>query len=130
MGHPQFSGRGSAADFTPAPCGHDGLIVLAPILEFPPKVDAPGLGRGDPLGLPLAAELPLCLGNIAQQLKDDVSDQHPGEIPPLTGIQQRHIQYHDGHLFFLCEQVPLLQNLVVVSSQPVDALDDKGVPGF
>ena len=68
VGDPQFFGRRPAGEFAPAPCGHGGRVVLTPVLEFPPKVDALGLGGGDPFGLPLTVELPLRLGHIAQKL--------------------------------------------------------------
>ena len=91
MGYTQFPGCRSAGEFSPAPRGHDSLVVLAPILELRSKVNAFGFGSGNPLGLSLAVELPLCLRHIAQKLKYDISDQHPGEIPAQAGIQQGHI---------------------------------------
>ena len=99
MSYTQFFSRRPAGEFAPAPRGHDGLVVLAPILEFPPKVDAFRFSRGDPLGLPLTVKLPLRLGHVAQKLEYDVGDQYPGEIPTLAGIQQGHIQHYDGDLF-------------------------------
>ena len=64
VGYTQLHSRRPAADLTPAPCGHDGFVILAPVLESSPEVDTPGLGRRDPLCLPLAVELPLRLGYI------------------------------------------------------------------
>ena len=100
MGYTQFPGCRSAGEFASAPRGHDSLVVLAPILELRPKVNASGFGGGNPLGLSLTVELPLRLSHIAQKLEYDISDQHPGKIPALAGIQQGHIQYYDGNLFF------------------------------
>ena len=99
MGYAQFLSRRSAGEFTPAPRGDDRFVVLAPIFGFPSKVDAFGLGGGNPLGLSLMVELSLCLSHIAQKLEHDISNQHSGEIPALAGIQQGHIQYYDGNLF-------------------------------
>ena len=126
MGHAQLFCRRPAADLTPPPSGHYILVVLTPLFEPPPEVDALGLGRRDPLRLPLAVELPLRLRHIGQQLEDDVGDQHAGEIPALAGVQQGHIQHYDSHLLFLGQQPPLLQDLVIVPPQTVDALDHKG----
>ena len=77
MGYTQFPGRCSAGKFAPAPCGHDRLVVLAPILELRSKVDASSFGGSNPLGLSLTIELSLRLSHIAQELEYDISDQHP-----------------------------------------------------
>lgn len=99
VGYPQLSCRRSAADLAPTPCGYDGLIVFASVFKLPPKVDALGFSCCDPLGLTLAVEFPFSLGHIAQKLEDNVGNQYPSEIPPLAGVQQRHIQHHNGNLF-------------------------------
>lgn len=98
MGYAQFFRCRPAGDFAPAPCGHDGLVILPPILELSSEVDASCFGGGDSLGLTLTVELSLCLSYIAQKLEYDISNQHPGEIPALAGIQQGHIQHDDGDL--------------------------------
>ena len=108
MGYAQFFGCRSAGHFAPAPCGHDGFVVLAPILCFPPEVYAFGFGGGDPFGLPLAVKFPLCLCHIAQKLEYDVSNQYSGEIPTLAGVQQGHIQYNDSHLLLFGQYPSLL----------------------
>ena len=101
MGHAQLFGRRPAAELAPPPSGHYTLVVLAPIFEFTPEVDALSFGRRDPLRLPLAVEFPLRLRHIGQQLEDDVGNQHASEIPTLAGVQQRHVQHHNGRQLFL-----------------------------
>ena len=101
VGHLQFPCRRPAADLTPAPRSHDRFVVLTPVLALPPEVDAPGLCRRNTFGLPLAVELPLRLSHVAQKLKHNVGNQHPSKVPPLAGIQQRHVQHYDGHLLVL-----------------------------
>lgn len=59
------------------------------------QLDAPQLRRGDALRLPLADQLPLRLGHIAEQLQDDIRDQRPGKVPAFARVQQRHIQHND-----------------------------------
>ena len=100
MSYTQFPGRRSAGEFAPAPRSHDRFVVLTPVLGLPSKVDTFGFGGGNPFGLPLMVELPLRLRYIAQKLEHDISNQHPGEVPALAGIQQGHIQYYNGNLFF------------------------------
>ena len=87
-----------------------------------PKTHALRFHHGDALRLSLPDELPLCLGHIAEQLQDNVGDQGPGEISVLPGIQQGHIQHHDGCALLLGDDPPLLQNFVVIPTQPVNAL--------
>ena len=95
-----------------------------------PKTYALRFHHGDALRLSLPDELPLCLGHIAEQLQDNVGDQGPGEISVLPGIQQGHIQHHDGCALLLGDDPPLLQNFVVIPTQPVNALDHKGITLF
>ena len=83
--------------------------------------------HGDALRLSLPDELPLCLGHIAEQLQDNVGDQGPGEISVLPGIQQGHIQHDNGRALLFGNDPPLLQNLIVISAQAVNALDHKGI---
>ena len=130
VGHPQLSRRRPIRQFPSFPGGHNAPVIFAPVLEIAPKVHTLGLGCCDSLGLPLAIKFPFRLSYIGKQLKDDIGDQNTGQVPALAGIQQRHIQNHNGHLFLLGQQPPLLQNFVIAASQPVDALDNKGVSGF
>lgn len=46
--------------------------------------------------LPSADIFTLRLGYIAEKLEHDVGDQGPGQVTPLPGIQQGHIQHHNG----------------------------------
>ena len=76
--------------------------ALRPFQGRPPEAHPPlGLGRGDALRLPLPDELPFRLGHVAQQLQNDVGDQRPGEILVFPGVQQGHVQHHDGRPFSL-----------------------------
>ena len=84
MGYAQFLSCCSAGDFASAPRSHDRFVVCTPILEFPSKMDAFGLGGGNSFGLSLVVELSLRLSYIAQKLEYDIGDQHPSEIS--TGL--------------------------------------------
>ena len=95
-----------------------------------PKTHALRFRHGDALRLTLMDELPLCLGHIAEQLQDNVDDQGPGEIPIFSGIQQGHIQHDNGRALLFGNDPPLLQNLIVISAQAVNALDHKGITLF
>lgn len=88
--------------------------------RLPAKPDATGLSGGDTLLLPLADKFPFRLRHIGKQLQHNVRDQGPGQIPVLPGIQQGHVQYHDGRLLFFGDKAPLFQHLVIVPSQSVD----------
>ena len=86
VSYPQLSCRYPAADFSPTPCGHDGLVVFASVFKLPSKVDTLGFSCCDPLGLTLAVEFPFSLGHIAQKLEDNVGNQYPSEVPTLAGV--------------------------------------------
>ena len=98
-------------------------LFFGPAAEMLPS----GLGRGDALGLSLTDELALRLGHIAQKLQHDIRDQRSRKIPALASVQQRHIQYNNGCLLLFRDDPPLLQNFIIVSSQPVNALDDESI---
>ena len=95
-----------------------------------PKTHALRFRHGDALRLSLPDELPLRLSHITEQLQNDVGDQRPGEIPIFSGIQQGHIQHDNGRALLFGNDPPLLQNLIVISAQPVNALDHKGITLF
>ena len=95
-----------------------------------PKTHALRFHHGDALRLSLPDELPLRLSRITEQLQNDVGDQRPGEIPVFPSVQQGHVQHHDGRPLFLGDDPPLLQNLIVISAQAVNALDHKGITLF
>ena len=77
----------------------------------------------DSFCLSLADKFPLCLCNISKYLQHQICDQRSGKIPGfLSCIKQLHIQYQNICLYFFCDVLPLYQNVVVVASQPVDAL--------
>ena len=87
-------------------------------------------GRRDPFRLPLPYELPLRLRNIRQKLQNDVRDQRSGQVAASPRIQQRHVQHDDGDRFFLRQQPPLLQDLLIISAEAVNALDNQRVAAF
>ena len=60
----------------------------------------------------------------------DVRDQRSGEISVPPRVKQRHIQHNDCRTLFLCDDAPLLQNFLIVSSETVDALDHKRIAVF
>ena len=116
--------------FAPYPQFFQAAIFRGLFSGLTPKPDALQLCRRDALGLPLADELPFRLGHIAEKLQDDVRDQRSGQILILPRVQQRHIQHHNGGAFFLGNDAPLFQDFIIIASQAVDALDNKGVAAF
>ena len=48
----------------------------------------------------------------------------------LPGVQQGHIQHHNGRLLLLGDDAPLLQNFLIIAPQTVDALYNKGIAVF
>lgn len=84
---------------------------------------APGLGRRDALLLPLADVLPFVLGHKGENLQHQVRDEGAHQVPALPGVQQGHVDDADVRADLLGEHPPLILNLLVIASQPVDAQD-------
>ena len=92
------------------------------------KPDSFGLGSGDTLRLAFADVLPLALGYKAEDLQHQVRDEGSHQVFSLTGIQQWHIQYNDVHTFFFGKDTPLILNLLIIASQPVNAQNKEHIP--
>ena len=107
--------------------GEDCFVVFRLFSRFSAEGYASCLGCGNAFRLSLSDEFSLCLSHIAQKLQYDVRDQRSGQIPALPRIQQRHVQNDDLGFFLFCENSPLLQDLIIIPSEPVNALDDKGI---
>lgn len=75
------------------------------------------------LRLPLPDVFPLCLGHIAEQLEYDVRNERPGQVASMPGVQQWHIQHHNGRFLPFCDDAPLLQDFTIAPAQPVAAFD-------
>ena len=106
----------------------------------PAKLNAPGLGRRNPLGLPLADVLPLVLSHEREDLQHQIGDEGSHQIFSLAGVQKRHVKHADVNSLLLCQHPPLLLNLHIVAAQavyaqniqqisPPQALDQLLVPG-
>ena len=87
------------------------------------KADALGFRRRDTLRLSLTDIGALILRHKGQHLQDNIAEEGSHQVLAPAGVQQRHIQYHDVDAFFFREDAPLFQNLAIIPSQPVDALD-------
>ena len=81
------------------------------------------LGGSDAFRLALLDVFALCLRHVVQKLKNDVRNQGSGQIASLPGIQQGHIEHHNIYLLLFRKNPPLLQNFIIVSAKPVDALN-------
>ena len=108
----------------------DDFVVRRAIFRSAAELDAARFGGRDAFRLPLMDKLPLGLRHIREQLQNDVRDQRSNQIASLPRIQKRHIEHHNIHLLLFCQQAPLLQNIIIISSQPVDALNHESVGRF
>ena len=75
------------------------------------------------LGLTLSNILTFVLRHKGQNLKHKVCDERTQKVFSLPCIQQRHINDTDIYLFLFCKYTPLILYLLIIASQPVDALD-------
>ncbi len=128
--HPEHSGRASARNLATFPLGVYGSEIFWYFHWSSAHMNAPGFRRGNSFRLSLVNKLTFRLRHITQKLEDDVCNQSSGKISSLSCVQKRHIQYHNGCFFLSGDDAPLLQNFLIVATQPVDALDDKGVARF
>ena len=110
--------------------GHQLGKVLGGVQLGTAEVDAPGLGSGDALLLALPYILTLGLGHEGQHLQDQVGNEGADEVLAVAGVQQGHVQNADVNADLLGEDTPLLLDLLVISSQPVNAQDVEGVAGL
>lgn len=98
--------------------------IIWMIQRFPAKAhDSSHCCRNAPCLL-LAYEL-TC--NIRQHLQNNIGNQSPCKIQIYALFQQGHIKNNNINLFFLGYNLLLLQNFIIISSQMVDSLDNKGI---
>ena len=56
-------------------------------------------------------------------MQDNIAEECSHQVLAPANVQQRHIQHYDVDALFFREDAPLFQNLAIIPSQPVDALD-------
>ena len=95
---------------------------------FPSELFSFCSGCRDAFGLPLPDEVPFGLRHICKDLQDEISDKGSCQVVVFdSGIQQLHIEDDDVSADFLCYVLPLHENVVVVSSQAVDAFNNQNI---
>ena len=123
-------GRLPEGYFFAAPCLMHLIKVFRQGSGWSAELHSARFGGGNALGLPLTDAHALILRHKGQHLQNDVREEGSHQIFAPTGIQQRHIQYHNVDPFFLGQNTPLLQNFSVVAPQTVDALDIEQIVFF
>ena len=78
-------------------------------------------GSFDALALTLADNPPFVVGHEAQDAEDEVADEGAEEILGAPRVEQGHVDDADVDALRAREEAPLLLDLLVVPSQPVDA---------
>lgn len=68
--------------------------------------------------------------NEGQYLQDNIVEECSHQIFAPVGIQQGHIQYHNVDALLFGADSLLLQNLLVVASQAVNAFDIEQIVFF
>ena len=67
---------------------------------------------------------------IAQELQNNIRYKRPRQVTVGSGIQQRHVEHNDGGAFLFGDDPPLIQDVRVVPSQPIDALYNQYISGL
>ena len=90
-----------------------------------------GFRSGNTFRLTLLDKFPLRLGNVGENLKHKVGNQRSGKISVLFPcIQKLHVQHKNIRTDFLGNILPLNEDIIVISSQAVNAFDDDEISGF
>ena len=83
------------------------------------------------LGLALSYVVALYMRDVRKQLQHQIGDELARHIPVLVpGIEQGHIEHHDAGTPALRDVLPFSKNLVVIPSEPIDALDHDRIARF
>ena len=130
MRYPEYSTGFSCRHFSSLPLFVAMLVLVRAFFGLWSKANALLLCSGNALRLSLSNKISFRLRHIREQLKNNISDQRSGQIPSLSGIQQRHVQHYDGCLFFFGDNPPLLNDLLIIASEPVNTLDYQNIIAF
>ena len=122
-GHATLLRRSDARDFPglPPPVGIGKALRQG--RGGPSEPDALGLCCRDTLRLSRPDVGALVLRHEGENLQDNIAEESPCQILAPPGVQQGHVQHHDVHPLLFGEDQPLILDFLIVSSQPVDALD-------
>lgn len=94
-----------------------------------PEADSAQPCGSDALRLSLPDVFTFDLGHVAEQLEQYVRDELARYSPSrLTRIQKGHVQNDDVYAALLRETTPLLYDVIVASTKPVDAFHDQRIP--
>ena len=83
-------------------------VVIGQRLWRPAEPYPSGLGGRNSLRLTLTDIGKLILSDKGEYLQHNIAQKRAHQILPLSGIQQRHVQYHNVNAFFFGQYSPLL----------------------
>ena len=95
--------------------------------RFASEVDASGLSGCDPLRLPGTDERAFGFGDVAEQLQHNIRDEGSSQVPAVPGVQERHIENHNGSVEGLGNVAPLVEDVGVVAPKAIDGLNHQDV---
>ena len=83
-------------------------VVIGQRLWRPAEPYPSGLGGRNSLRLTLTDIGTFIFGDKGEYLQHNIAQKRAHQILPLSGIQQRHVQYHNVNAFFFGQYSPLL----------------------
>ena len=90
--------------------------------------------RRNALGLAPVNVFALHLCHIAQQLQNNIGNQRTRHVRPTTvsgaRVEQRHVQHHDGGAELFGYAPPFLEDLAVVTAQPINGKYHQHITGI
>ena len=104
----------TGGQLTCLPCDVAGVEFSRALLRTSTESYPLCFGSSNAFCLTGSNELTFSLGNVGQQLQDYICNERTGEISPLSGIQQWHIENNDTNLLLFCDDTPLLNDFIVL----------------
>ena len=67
---------------------------------------------------------------LSMSAQNNVAEERPHQILASSRIQKGHLEYYDIYFFDTRQELPLLDDVLVVAAKPVDTLDVDQVAGL
>ena len=128
-GHAQSLGGLAGRDFLPLPLLTECLVAFRLLHRLSAELHAPRPCCRQSLHRALMVHGALRFGNVREHLDDEVGDEFRREVVAVlvARVQEGQVDDYDGGSLLTCDDVELLNHLVVAASETVEAFHDQGV---
>ena len=91
------------------------------------ETHAAGFGGSDAFGLTLSDVGAFVFSDEAEHLQDDICEKGADEVFAAAGVEEWHIKDDDVYAALFGEVAPLVEDLGVIATEPVNTFDDEHV---